>query len=371
MPAPYLRAADSRRAVIPKTRHSFKNMFLPSINRAGPARAKVKGAGVVPIGVLNNLPAMYAETSLNNAYADASTALQQLSTGSRVNSAADDPAGISMIDGMQATLAYLRQSATDQTIVEGSYKVADGALSQVTTLLERALTLATEASNGTLTSSQNNAANIEYQSLLDEIKNIATTTSYNQNEIFGAGIAGLGAQAPTFSATFSAAYASVESLSTAGLGSVGANIAGQGAQAPVLSSASSVADLSTGTQDSSSVFLEDQAAFQGIQSGNLSNTDLLTQDDARNTVKAIKAAIDLVSAQEGGVGASINAGVSQFQFINAEIAALTGALDAIQQADIAKVTSDLAKYEILIQTSIESLSQADKVQKEVLQTLQQ
>jgi flagellin len=62
--------------------------------------------------------------------------------------------------------------------------VADGALSQVTSLLNRAITLATEASNGTLNSTQEGAANQEYQSILAEINNIGSTTTYNQEQVF-------------------------------------------------------------------------------------------------------------------------------------------------------------------------------------------
>jgi flagellin len=63
-------------------------------------------------------------------------------------------------------------------------QVADGALSQVTNLLTRAITLATEASNGTLNSAQDNAANQEYQTILAEISNIGSTTTYNQQQVF-------------------------------------------------------------------------------------------------------------------------------------------------------------------------------------------
>ena len=62
--------------------------------------------------------------------------------------------------------------------------MADGALSQVTNLLNRAVTLATEASNGTLNTSQDAAANQEYQSILSEINNIGSTTTYNQQAVF-------------------------------------------------------------------------------------------------------------------------------------------------------------------------------------------
>jgi flagellin len=137
------------------------------------------------LGVLNNLNAVYAENNLNNTSSSLSTVLQQLSSGSKINSGADDAAGLSLVNGLQANEQALTQSATNATEGVGLLKVADGALSQVTSLLNRAVTLATEASNGTLNSSQDSAANSEYQSILSEISNIGSTTTYNQTAVFG------------------------------------------------------------------------------------------------------------------------------------------------------------------------------------------
>jgi flagellin len=137
------------------------------------------------LGVLNNINAIYAENNLNNTSSSLSSTLQQLSSGSKINSGADDAAGLSLVDGLQANQTALTQSATNATEGVGLLKVADGALSQVTSLLNRAVTLATEASNGTLSSSQDTAANQEYQSILSEISNIGSTTTYNQEQVFG------------------------------------------------------------------------------------------------------------------------------------------------------------------------------------------
>jgi flagellin len=137
------------------------------------------------LGVLNNLNAIYAENNLNNTGNSLSKTLQQLSSGSKINSGADDAAGLSLVNGLQANSTALTQSATNATEGVGLLQVADGALSQVTSLLNRAVTLATEASNGTLNGSQDLAANQEYQSILSEISNIGSTTTYNQQQVFG------------------------------------------------------------------------------------------------------------------------------------------------------------------------------------------
>jgi flagellin len=136
------------------------------------------------LGVLNNLSAIYAENNLNNTNNSLQTVLQQLSSGSKINSGADDAAGLSLVNGLEANQTALTQSETNATEGVGLLDVADGALSQVTNLLDRAVTLATEASNGTLNSTQDAAANQEYQSILAEINNIGSTTTYNQEQVF-------------------------------------------------------------------------------------------------------------------------------------------------------------------------------------------
>jgi flagellin len=136
------------------------------------------------LGVLNNLSAIYAENNLNNTNNSLQTVLQQLSSGSKINSGADDAAGLSLVNGLQANQTALMQSETNATEGVGLLDVADGALSQVTNLLDRAVTLATEASNGTLNGTQDAAANQEYQSILAEINNIGSTTTYNQDQVF-------------------------------------------------------------------------------------------------------------------------------------------------------------------------------------------
>ena len=88
------------------------------------------------LGVLNNLSAIYAENNLNNTNSSLQTVLQQLSSGSRINSGADDAAGLSLVNGLAANSAALTQSGTNATEGVGLLQVADGALAQVTNLLE-------------------------------------------------------------------------------------------------------------------------------------------------------------------------------------------------------------------------------------------
>ena len=93
--------------------------------------------------ILNNIAAIAAENQLNITSGNLNSTLEQLSSGSRINSGADDPAGLAIANGLQANVAALTQSSSNATDGVGELQVADGALSQVTTLLDRAVTLAT------------------------------------------------------------------------------------------------------------------------------------------------------------------------------------------------------------------------------------
>ncbi|WP_263384217.1 flagellin N-terminal helical domain-containing protein [Granulicella arctica] len=136
------------------------------------------------LGVLNNIAAIYANNNINNTQASLQNTLTQLSSGSRINSGADDAAGLAVADGLHANEAALTQSAQNAQQGIGLLQTADGALSQVTNLLNRAVTLATEAANSTLNSSQVSSANQEYQNIITEIGNIGSTTNYNGNTVF-------------------------------------------------------------------------------------------------------------------------------------------------------------------------------------------
>jgi flagellin len=136
------------------------------------------------LGVLNNISAIYAQNYLDQTQASLQTVLQQLSSGSRINTGADDAAGLAVVDGLQANEAALTQSAQNATNGIGLLQTADGALAQVTNLLNRAVTLSTEAANGTLNANQLSSANQEYSNILSEINDIGSTTNFNGNQIF-------------------------------------------------------------------------------------------------------------------------------------------------------------------------------------------
>ncbi|HWZ56636.1 MAG TPA: flagellin, partial [Verrucomicrobiae bacterium] len=102
------------------------------------------------ISILNNIPSLVAQNQLSITQNNLNKTLFQLSSGSRINTGADDAAGLAIANGLGANIAALDQSAQNANSGVGALQVADGSLAQVTTLLDRAITLATESSNGTV-----------------------------------------------------------------------------------------------------------------------------------------------------------------------------------------------------------------------------
>ncbi len=142
------------------------------------------------ISILNNIPSLAAQNQLSITQMNLQKTLYELSSGSRINSGADDAAGLAIADGLNANITALTQSAQNATDGTGKLQVADGALSQVTTLLNRAVTLATESANGTVNDgSQREAIDTEFQSIKAEIDRIGSNTTYNGAAVFQGGSA--------------------------------------------------------------------------------------------------------------------------------------------------------------------------------------
>ena len=431
------------------------------------------------LGVLNNLSAVYAENNLTNTNNSLSKTLQQLSSGSRINSGADDAAGLSMVDGLQANQMALTQSQTNAQEGVGLLQVADGALSQVTNLLDRAVTLATEVSNGTLNNSQDAAANQEYNSIMSEIDNIGSTTTYNQTKVFGAGTVGVyagdssttgssldnlniaqlsrtsvgdgggtmgynggknvfldlsngaaeagnaqstdsvasttltisydnpdgstGSVVTTAATTASALMAAINNsgrgltatfttATQAGAGgtvtgtdtgimisgnlAVGAGSANVSGQQGLAVTTGGYDTTATGvnaggkdlTADNSGGIAE--ITYTSGTGANISAHDVSGQTAAEATLTTLNTAIADVASQDGYIGAQINTLNAVSNVLATQQQNVQSAQNAVQATDYAAASSNMSKYEILSQTGIAALAQANSLQQEVTKLLQ-
>src|SRR3974390_1875706 len=273
------------------------------------------------ISVLYNIPSLAAENQLKVTNMDLQNTLYQLSTGSRINSGADDAAGLAIANGLGANVTALTQSALNATEGAGKLQVADGALSQVTTLLNRAVTLATESANGTINDgAQRQALDAEFTAIKAEIDRIGTNTTYNGTAIFDVA-------KPTVD-TF------ISDSTAAG---------------------SSTISVTLGQFDS-----------QHINGSDLSGDNLTTAANAKTALTDINTAISNVAALRGNIGADVNRLQAAGNVVNNQIQNLTSAESSITSADIPTEVANLTKYSILNQTGISALAQANQMQQAVL-----
>ncbi|MBN9616266.1 MAG: flagellin [Acidobacteriales bacterium 59-55] len=280
------------------------------------------------LGILTNVAATYAENNLNQTQGSLQKVLQQLSSGSRINSGADDAAGLAVADGLAANEAALTQSAQNAQNGVGLLQTADGALSQVTNLLNRAVTLATEAANGTLTAGQVSSADAEYQNILTEIGNIGSTTNFNSSAVFSATATNFVVSDGTTAGTTTFAD-TIGVLTTASIGTATGGGAGEDLSASTLTAAGAAAELAK-----------------------------------------ITTAIADVANQRGTIGANINQLNAAASVASSEQVNLSAAESSIRSTNYGQATSDLAKFQVLSQTGISALAQANSVQQEILKLLQ-
>jgi flagellin len=274
------------------------------------------------LSLLNNIPSLLAENNLDLTQANLNKTLEELSSGSRINSGADDPAGLAIANGLSANIAALQQSAANANDGVGALQVADGALSQVTTMLNRAVTLATEAANGTVSSTQQAAIDAEYQQILNEITSIGTSTTFNGTTVFG---------------TNSTSIFLSDGVTNSSIGVT-------------------IGQLSTSTIGTTTVGLD--------------GTSLTSVANATTALTDIDSAIAAVAGARGNLGATMNRLTDAVNVMQNEVTNYTSAESAITSADVGTVVSNLSQYQILQQTGMAALAQANSSQQAVLKLLQ-
>jgi flagellin len=377
--------------------------------------------------ILNNISSLTAENSLSNTQMSLQKTLTQLSTGLKINSGSDDSAGLSIANGMQANIAALTQSQQNANNGIGMLQTADGALSQVTTLLNRAVTLATEASSSNITTgggSQAVALDNEFQSILTEINQIGTNTNFNGQNVFtsntptaftstqgslatttaltagskttinDASTGGTFVYTAGASSTIATLQASITAAVADGTLSTGTALTITGGKAVIaeagtggISVASNDAVLGAFTQsapttgNTNTVFISDgtstanltiSTAISQLSATQLSlNSSVLTSTSgAQSALLAINTAINSVSASRGVIGASVNRLTAATNVMSNQVQNLQSAANSIQNADIGKTVAAMTQYNILQSTGMAALQQSNQAQQAVLKLVQ-
>ena len=297
-----------------------------------------------------------------------STAMERLSTGSRINSAKDDAAGLSIAQRMGAQIAGLEQASRNANDAITMLQVAEGATKEITNMLSRMRELAVQAASGTYSASDRDSLDLEFQALMTEITRIAKNTEWNGEAI----LAGdgdftsdaatatksiqLGTTAnQTMDIVFSTWIPSVQHDSTA--------TAADGNSADGIDvNASSTNDGAYGTS----------TLYWGGSDGG-SDGSAINIDTAANAAWAITQ-LDLAITGASSERAKYGAYMSRLEHASdnlSNVAINTAASKSqISDADYASETMELARTQIISQASTAMLAQANQVKQNVLTLLQ-
>ena len=267
--------------------------------------------------VNTNVSSLNAQRQLFTTGNNLSTAFERLSSGFRINSAADDAAGLQITDRMTSQIQGLDQAVRNANDGISLAQTAEGAMAETTTALQRIRTLAIQSQNGINSEADREALQKEVDALRTEISRIATTTQF----------AGVDVLSGAFSAKFL----------------VGAN-AGQtisvNLSAPALTRANVAGFSATGL---------------GITSDNV-----LTEDSAADRLTAVDSAISAIGGLRADLGALQNRFQSTIRNLSNISENVSAARSRIKDADFATETAELSRNQILQQASTTILAQANQ-----------
>ena len=291
--------------------------------------------------VNTNLNASVAQSAIARNDRTMSTAMERLSTGQRINSAGDDAAGLAVATRMTTQVMGLNTAIGNANDGIGMLNTAEGALIEMTTMLQRMRELALQASSGTTDVKDRTYLNKEYQALYQEIDRIADNTEWNGRKILNNTADGSSSGFVEFQ--------------------VGMNMGG--------TEAISV-DFGNQTNVSGSGTFADFVSA-GATAGTISATSTgSAQTKASAAIGSIDTALDAISSKRAVLGATINRlthtvdNLTNIR-INAE-----ASKSAVLDTDYAAETSALAKAQIIAQASTAMLAQANQLPQTVLALLQ-
>lgn len=267
--------------------------------------------------VNTNVSSLNAQRQLFTTGNNLSTAFERLSSGFRINSAADDAAGLQITDRMTSQVQGLNQAVRNANDGISLAQTAEGAMQETTTALQRIRTLAIQSQNGINSSADRVALQKEVSALRTEISRISTTTQF----------AGVDVLTGDFSAKFL----------------VGAN-AGQTISVNLSSSALARAGVN---------------GFSATGLGITSN-DVLTEQNASSLLTAVDSAISAIGSLRADLGALQNRFQSTIRNLSNISENVSAARSRIKDADFATETAELSRNQILQQASTTILAQANQ-----------
>lgn len=252
--------------------------------------------------------------------------LAKLSSGQRIVDASDDAAGLAIASSLKADSMALDQAVRNANDGIAIVQIADGALSKLNDLLLRAVTLAEQSASDTVGTDEKETLNVEYRQLLSELNRVISVANFKGENLFDA--------AAPFQKSVYVGDTQFSSFITISIGGVN----GAGTQALGLSSGTSFSSISTAT-------------------------------NAITTLHLLQTAIASISKWRGSLGAQQNRLVNAVGIIQVQGLNIKAAESAIMDANMAQEIVNMTKWQILMQSGISSLAQANASSQMVLQLL--
>ena len=265
-----------------------------------------------------NLNSLVAQGALVRNNRSLTTAMEQLSTGKRINAAKDDAAGLAISNKQTAQIRGLDQAVRNANDAVSMIQTAEGATNEITAMLQRMRELSVQAANATYVSSDKSALQQEFSELQAEIERISDMTEWNGQKI-------------------------LDGTTTAAVYQIGAN-----------------------ANQTITVTFGDLAALTGLASA-LSSSMSVTSSSAISQMDAAIAAVDTFRS---GMGAKINRLTHAADNLNNVSTNTSASRSRILDVEYAKASSELARTQIIQQAATAILAQANTSQQTVMKLLQ-
>lgn len=369
-----------------------------------------------------NVSAMLSNNALANSDSLLSKSLQRLSTGLKINNAKDGPASLAMAKRMNAQIEGLSVASNNSSDGVSIIEIADGALSEVSDMLQRMNELAVKAANGTMAEDDRATIQEEIAQLKEEITRISETTEFNGQPLLNGefslkgytNVLGVTVNSYTEDVTvkeYTIDSLTVEKTTVDGVDTYTVNEASfSGAEFPegtvvemrdsLLTFKASAgfeltldvadAEFTGGTLDLSGTTIdvmgigpmrlqiganEGQILAVNIPATNLrnlgiENIDLSTADGASFAIDRVEGAIQYVSSVRGKLGAYQNRLEATINSLDVTHENMTGAYSRLMDVDMAEEMTNYTTYQVMTQAGTSMLAQANERPSQVLQLLQ-
>jgi len=285
----------------------------------------------MPVRIFNNIPSLNAQRILGVNNDRLAQSVERISSGIRINRGADDAAGLAISEALRSDIRALRQAVRNANDGISLINVAEGALNEQASILIRLRELASQASTGTVGSTERQTIQLEFDALRLEIDRIAATTEFNGQKLVDGSLA-----------------SSVSSGNQIFI------------QVGIDSSADSRINLNTSIN------------LTAVTSSSLSidTLSVTSSEGALSALDSINTSIGTVTAGRGKVGAVQNRLARTIANLSITVENLVAAESQMRDADIAEEVALLTRNQILVQASTAMVGQANLIPQSVLQLLQ-